>query len=161
MKSFFQFLSESAAQQAARLGLVGDGHGGWYDKQGEFVAKTEKGQLKFYNKRQRVGGKDPAQTETEKNYSDPNFVDPALQQQAMQQEPAPEQQMAPAQEAPPVNYLPVEKTKGTLTIAFGRFNPPHLGHLQLMDTAAASAEQEGSDYMIVPSRSQDKKKKSS
>ena len=159
MKSFFHFLSEaSASQQAARLGLVGDGHGGWYDKQGEFVAKTEKGQLKFYNKRQRVGAKDPAQTETEKNYSDPNFVDPALQQQAMQQAPAPEQQMAPAQEAPPVNYLPVEKTKGTLTIAFGRFNPPHLGHLQLMDTAAASAEQEGSDYMIVPSRSQDKKK---
>ena len=27
MKSFFQFLSESAAQQAARLGLEGDGHG--------------------------------------------------------------------------------------------------------------------------------------
>lgn len=49
------------------MGLVGDGHGGWYDRTtGEFVAKTEKGQLKFYNKRQRVGGKDPAQTETEK-----------------------------------------------------------------------------------------------
>ena len=152
MKSFFQFLNESpASQQAARLGLQGDGHGGWYDrKTGEFVAKTEKGKLKFYNKRQSVG-KDPAQTETEKNISDPNFVDPALQQQ----EPAPQQV---AQEAPPVNFLPVEKTKGTLTIAFGRFNPPHLGHLQLMDTAAASAEQEGSDYMIVPSRTQDKKK---
>ena len=152
MKSFFQFLTEStASQQAARLGLQGDGHGGWYDrKTGEFVAKTEKGKLKFYNKRQSVG-KDPAQTETEKNISDPNFVDPALQQQ----EPAPQQV---AQEAPPVNFLPVEKTKGTLTIAFGRFNPPHLGHLQLMDTAAASAEQEGSDYMIVPSRTQDKKK---
>ena len=52
MKNFFQFLSESTAvQQAKRMGLVGDGHGGWYDKQGEFVAKTEKGQLKFYNKR--------------------------------------------------------------------------------------------------------------
>jgi len=154
MKSFFQFLSEStASQQAARLGLQGDGHGGWYDRTtGEFVAKTEKGRLKFYNKRQSVG-KDPAQTETEKNISDPNFVDPALQQQ---QEPAP--QPVAQQEAPPVNFLPVEKTKGTLTIAFGRFNPPHLGHLQLMDTAAASAEQEGSDYMIVPSRSQDKKK---
>ena len=152
MKSFFQFLTEStASQQAARLGLQGDGHGGWYDrKTGEIVAKTEKGKLKFYNKRQSVG-KDPAQTETEKNISDPNFVDPALQQQ----EPAPQQV---AQEAPPVNFLPVEKTKGTLTIAFGRFNPPHLGHLQLMDTAAASAEQEGSDYMIVPSRTQDKKK---
>ena len=153
MKSFFQFLVETtASQQAARLGLQGDGHGGWYDrKTGEFVAKTEKGRLKFYNKRQSIG-KDPAQTETEKNISDPNFVDPALQQQ----EPAP--QPVAQQEAPPVNFLPVEKTKGTLTIAFGRFNPPHLGHLQLMDTAAASAEQEGSDYMIVPSRSQDKKK---
>jgi len=160
MKNFFQFLSESAAQQAARLGLQGDGHGGWYDRMsGEFVAKTEKGKLKFYNKRQKVGGKDPAQTEKEKNVSDPNFVDPALQQQA-QQDPAAMDAaaQAAAQEAPPVNYLPVEKTKGTLTVAFGRFNPPHLGHLQLMDTAAGAAEAEGSDYMIVPSRCQDKKK---
>jgi len=168
MKSFFQFLSESASQQAARMGLVGDGHGGWYDRfSGEFIAKTEKGQLKFYNKRQKVGGKDPKQTETEKNYSDPNFVDPAIQQQAAaeldmlaQQQVAMDpaaQQMAAAEE-PPVNYLPVEKTKGTLTVAFGRFNPPHLGHLQLMDTAALSAEAEGSDYIIVPSRSQDAKK---
>ena len=168
MKSFFQFLSESASQQAARMGLVGDGHGGWYDRfSGEFIAKTEKGQLKFYNKRQKVGGKDPKQTETEKNYSDPNFVDPAIQQQAAaeldmlaQQQAAMDpaaQQMAAAEE-PPVNYLPVEKTKGTLTVAFGRFNPPHLGHLQLMDTAALSAEAEGSDYIIVPSRSHDAKK---
>lgn len=157
MKSFLQFLSESASQQAERMGLVGDGHGGWYDRAtGEFVAKTEKGRLRFYNKRQKVGAKDPAQTEKEKNISDPNFVDPALQQQ---QEPVPQAAPQPAaQEAPPVNFLPVEKTKGTLTIAFGRFNPPHAGHLQLMDTAAASAEQEGSDYMIVPSRSQDPKK---
>ena len=157
MKSFFQFLSESASQQAARMGLVGNGHGDWYDRAtGEFIAKTEKGRLKFYNKRQKVGGKDPAQTEKEKNISNPNFVDPALQQQQ-----APAQQAVPqpvAQEEPPVNFLPVEKTKGTLTIAFGRFNPPHLGHLQLMDTAASSAEQEGSDYMIIPSRSQDPKK---
>jgi phosphopantetheine adenylyltransferase len=163
MKNFFQFLSESAAQQAARLGLQGDGHGGWYDRgTGEFVAKTEKGRLKFYNKRQKVGGKDPAQTEKEKNVSDPNFVDPALQQQAQQDQAAMDaaaaQAQPVAQEAPPVNYLPVEKTKGTLTVAFGRFNPPHLGHLQLMDTAAGAAESEGSDYMIVPSRSQDAKK---
>jgi len=163
MKNFFQFLSESAAQQAARLGLQGDGHGGWYDRaSGEFVAKTEKGRLKFYNKRQKVGGKDPAQTEKEKNVSDPNFVDPALQQQAQQDQAAMDaaaaQAQPAAQEAPPVNYLPAEKTKGTLTVAFGRFNPPHLGHLQLMDTAAGAAEAEGSDYMIVPSRSQDAKK---
>ena len=67
MKSFLQFISESkAVQQATRMGLTGDGHGGWYDKKGEFVAKTDKGQLKFYNKRQKVGQQDPPQSEKEK-----------------------------------------------------------------------------------------------
>ena len=164
MKSFLKFLSESAAQQAARLGLQGDGHGGWYDRStGEFVAKTEKGTLKFYNKGQKVGQTDRDQTELEKNVSNPNFVDPALQQepeaQAQQQAaPEPQQQtvnISPDLEAGPP---PVPKTRGTLTIAFGRFNPPHAGHQQLMDTAAAAAEAEESDYMIVPSRSNDPKK---
>ena len=40
MKTFLQFITENTAtQQATRLGLEGDGHGGWY-KDGEFVAKT-------------------------------------------------------------------------------------------------------------------------
>jgi len=165
MKSFFQFLNESAAQQAARLGLEGDGHGGWYDRSTkEFVAKTDKGRLKFYNKRQQVGKGDPDQTELEKNISNPNFVDPGLQQQSQQV--APEQQAAPAPEQPQVQISPdlmsgpppVPKSRGTLTIAFGRFNPPHLGHLQLMDAAKAAAEQDRGDYIIVPSRSNDPKK---
>jgi len=163
MKSFLQFLTESATQQAQRLGLEGDGHGGWYDRMtGEFVAKTEKGRLKFYNKRQKVGGDDPNQTELEKNISDPNFNDPGLQQEV-----PPEQQAAPVPEEQPQVEIspdleagppPVPKTKGTLTVAFGRFNPPHAGHLQLMDTAAAAAAEEESDYLIVPSRSNDPKK---
>ena len=164
MKSFLKFLSESAAQQAARLGLQGDGHGGWYDRStGEFVAKTEKGRLKFYNKGQKVGQTDRDQTELEKNISNPNFVDPSLQQEPEAQAqqaavPEPQQQtvnISPDLEAGPP---PVPKTKGTLTIAFGRFNPPHAGHQQLMDTAAAAAEAEESDYVIVPSRSNDPKK---
>lgn len=163
MKSFFQFINESAAQQAARLGLEGDGKGSWYDRTTkEFVAKTEKGRLKFYNKRQRVGKDDPNQTELEKNISDPNFTDPGLQQQPQQQvEPAPvpeqqpEVQINPELEAGPA---PVPKIRGTLTIAFGRFNPPHAGHLQLMNTASLAAEQDGGDYVIVPSRSEDPKK---
>ena len=102
MKSFLNFISEAtvtaggskAVQQATRMGLVGDGHGGWY-KNGEFVAKTEKGQLKFYNKRQVVGMRDPAQSDQEQNYSNPNTqVPPEGQQQALPQE-------APPQEAPP------------------------------------------------------------
>ena len=163
MKTFLQFVTESTAtQQAARLGLVGDGHGGWTDRNtGEFVAKTEKGKLKFFNKRQKVGGKDPAQSEKEKNLSDPNMEVPPESQQAPQQEPAPDQQQQQQQVQSPdlaAGPPPVEKTKGTLTLAFGRFNPPHAGHQQLMDIAAQSAEQEESDYIIVPSRSQDPKK---
>ena len=162
MKSFSQFLTETTAtQQAARLGLEGDGHGGWYDRStGEFVAKTEKGRLKFYNKRQKVGAQDPAQSEKEKNLSSPNTQAPPEEQQ-------PEQEVAPEQEQQPLPVQspdlaagppPVPKTKGTLTLAFGRFNPPHAGHQQLMDIAAASAEEQESDYIIVPSRSNDKKK---
>ena len=143
MKNFFQFLTESAAQQAARLGLEGDGHGGWY-KDGEFVAKIDKGRLKFYNKRQRVGQQDPPQTDKEKNLSQTSFEKQPAQQPAAQQ--------APAQEGPPA----VEKTKGTLTVAFGRFNPPTTGHEKLLDTVAASSDD--GDYIIIPSRSQDKKK---
>ena len=164
MKTFLQFITESTAtQQAARLGLESDGHGGWTDRNtGEFVAKTEKGKLKFFNKRQKVGGKDPAQTEKEKNISDPNFVDPKLKQQEPQQEPAPDQQQQQQQQVQSPDLAagppPVPKTKGTLTLAFGRFNPPHAGHQQLMDIAAQSAESEESDYIIVPSRSQDAKK---
>ena len=162
MKTFLQFITESTAtQQAARLGLEGDGHGGWYDRtSGEFVAKTEKGKLKFYNKRQKVGGKDPAQTEKEKNVSDPNFVDPKSQQQEPESEKEQQQQQQQQVQSPDLaaGPPPVPKTKGTLTLAFGRFNPPHAGHQQLMDIAAAAAEQEESDYIIVPSRSQDPKK---
>jgi len=157
MKSFFQFLSENTAtQQAARLGLKSDGHGGWYDNNGEFVAKTEKGRLKFYNKRQRIGKQDPPSTDKEKNLSQTTYEkEPAQEPAPQQQTPAPEEpaaQQAPAQEGPP----PVEKTKGTLTVAFGRFNPPTTGHEKLLDTVASSSDD--GDYIIVPSRSQDKKK---
>ena len=169
MKTFLQFITESTAtQQAARLGLVSDGHGGWTDRTtGEFVAKTDKGKLKFFNKRQKVGGKDPKQSEKEKNLSSPNTEAPPQDQEASsQQQAAPEQEVQNQEVQSPdlaAGPPPVKKTKGTLTLAFGRFNPPHAGHQQLMDIAAASAAEtdevgQGADYIIVPSRSQDPKK---
>jgi len=139
MKTFLKFISESTAvQQAKRMGLTGDGHGGWYDKKGEFVAKTDKGQLKFYNKRQRVGKQDPPQTDKEKNLSQQTSSQPQAEK--------------PIEMKPPE----VEKTKGTLTVAFGRFNPPTTGHEKLLNTVASSSDD--GDYVIIPSRSQDKKK---
>ena len=143
MKSFFKFLESTAVQQATRMGLTSDGHGGWYDKKGEFVAKTEKGQLKFFNKRQKVGEQDPPSTEKEKSLSG---MKPAGAQQPAQEP------VAKLPEAPPE----VEKTKGTLTVAFGRFNPPTTGHEKLLNQVAKSSDD--NDYIIVPSRSQDAKK---
>ena len=149
MKSFFRFINESiAVQQATRMGLKSDGHGGWYDKNGEFVAKTEKGQLKFFNKRQRIGKQDPPQSDQEKKLSQTSYEkEPAAQETGGE---------APAAEKPAMVPPEVEKTKGTLTIAFGRFNPPTTGHEKLLDTVASESDE--GDYIIVPSRSQDKKK---
>ena len=167
MKSFSKFITEAtskAVQQATRMGLVTDGHGGWYERgTGEFAAKTVQGQLKFYNKRQIIGGKDSTQTEQEKNLSQKSYAQPASQQQVQDQVPqdqvpVDQQQVQEPLPAEPFTPPSVEKTLGTLTIAFGRFNPPTVGHLQLMDTASASAEQDQSDYIIVPSRTQDAKK---
>jgi hypothetical protein len=139
MKSFFQFLSEAdksqAVMQAKRLGLSGDGHGGWYDKNGEFVAKTVGGKLKFYNQRQAVGEKDPNQVRTSAN------------QQATST------QVQPPKEEPQVEK---KKDKGILTVAFGRFNPPTTGHEKLLDTVANVAGK--GEYKIYPSRSNDPKK---
>ena len=138
MKTFINFIESLAVQQATRMGLKSDGHGGWYDNKGEFVAKTDKGQLKFFNKRQKIGQQDPPQSDKEKRLSAPVS-------QPVQQEPVITMQ-------PPE----VKKTKGTLTIAFGRFNPPTTGHEKLLDTVASSSDD--NDYMIIPSRTQDKKK---
>ena len=51
VKSFGQFLIEAvktaASTEAKMKGLKGDGHGGWYDAKGKFVAKTVNGKLQF------------------------------------------------------------------------------------------------------------------
>ena len=159
MKSFSQFLSEAgstAVQQATRLGLTTDGHGGWYDKQGEFVAKTEKGQLKFYNKRQKIGQQDPPQSDKEKKLSHSTTASSKEEPASTQKAPAQQEPAAADDEVVVLEPPAVEKTKGTLTVAFGRFNPPTTGHEKLLDTVAKSSDD--GDYIIVPSRSQDKKK---
>lgn len=149
MKNFFQFLSEAsqsqAAMQAQKLGLVSDGHGGWKDKKGEYVAKTEKGKLKFFNQRQVAGQKDPDQVRT-----------PANQQVAATQVKAPTPPPA-AKRPEPQELEPQEKGgDGALTVVFGRFNPPTIGHEKLLNSASKVAA--GGMFKIYPSRTQDPKK---
>ena len=148
MKSLFQFLNEAQSQasiKAKKLNLKSDGHGGWLDTRGKFVATTEDGKLKFVDKKKAKGEDDkPAQ------------------QRAARPEPkeepkktAPEETGAKKAEAGEGGEGSEETTE-TLTVAFGRFNPPTVGHGKLL--AAAQKAAQGEDMKIYPSRSQDAKK---
>jgi len=149
MKSFFQFLSEAAQSQASmqakKLGLTGDGHGGWIDRSGKTVARTDKGKLKFIDGRQANGAEEPAPA------AQPAAPAPMPQQAAPASAPQPQAAPAGAQapEEQPQELPP-------LTIVFGRFNPPTVGHEKLLKSAKRISG--GGDIKIYPSRTQDPKK---
>ena len=163
MKSFSKFFKEaretSASTEAKRLGLTGDGHGGWYDENGEFVAKTVGGKLKFFGSDNTPGQKDAPGPDTPTGQAqaaaEPPQVDPQAQQRATTQQSAPQQEPAP--EEVPAEEMPVPETAGVVAV-FGRFNPPTIGHQKLLDRAAKEATKRGYELRIYPSRSQDAKK---
>ena len=168
MKSFGQFLTEAvktaASTEAKMKGLKGDGHGGWYDAKGKFVAKTVNGKLQF------TGGGGAKAPE-----------DPQTQKVATPQAPQP-QTAAPTQAAPaptqPVEEPSVENGKAPeegdtqqqtaeimgapssegAVIVFGRFNPPTTGHEKLIKSASDEAARAKFDLRVYPSRSVDSKK---
>ena len=149
MKSFFQFLTEAQSQasmQAKKLNLVSDGHGGWLDSRGKFVATTEDGKLKFADKKKKkVEDEKPAQPKAAAR----------PEPKAEPKKTAPEATGAKKAEAGEGGEGSGETTE-TLTVAFGRFNPPTVGHGKLL--AAAKKAAAGEDLKIYPSRSQDPKK---
>ena len=158
MKSFFQFLTETeskAKEQARKLGLKSDGHGGWLDRSGEFVAKTEGDKLRFFNKNQRPG-RDPDQTPNRQSHLPVNAKKMARSPEAIEAKRRKDDDLAGA----PLQKKPEEEgEKGegeTLTTAFGRFNPPTVGHEKLLGAARKAAA--GGALKIYPSRSQDPKK---
>ena len=48
--------------------------------------------------------------------------------------------------------------QGAISITFGRFNPPTVGHEKLLSKVAKEAKSSGGEYRIYPSRSEDPKK---
>ncbi|BCV00628.1 MAG: hypothetical protein CM15mV36_1180 [Caudoviricetes sp.] len=48
--------------------------------------------------------------------------------------------------------------QGAISITFGRFNPPTIGHEKLLDKVAREAKASGGAYRIYPSRTEDPKK---
>ena len=147
MKSFSNFLTEAAsnaAKQAKKLGLSGDGHGSWVDANGRIVGRTIEGELVFNSGRKPADDTDPLRPGS-------------AARQTVSEVPPPSQMGATSKDMPPEEEQgESEKTRGTLTLGFGRFNPPTLGHEKLLDKIKDTAE--GGAYNVYPSHSEDNDK---
>ena len=145
MIDFFNFLSEArktrASEKARKLGLTSDGKGNWVDRGGNIKARTQGGELVF------VDGKQATRDERDSE-------DKAVRQDT-------EDRASQAASADPEGEDKEEeeesesKTGETITLVFGRFNPPTIGHQKLLDSAKSIAD---GDLKIYPSRSFDPKK---
>ena len=148
MKSFSSFIQEAvvsrAVEKAKRMGLVSDGHGNWYDRQGSYKGRTYKGDLLLSK------GRGPGKEDPEPQQKRAAQPEDGKQKAA----PAPESGSRPSGGEESENSK--EREGETLTVAFGRFNPPTVGHEKLLDATKRQAK--GGDYKIYPSRSEDPKK---
>ena len=146
MKTLFQFLNEArvsqASMEAKKLNLTSDGHGSWRDSRGKLVAKTENGKLKMLTAQERAAeeGGGERQKKPEEVKAQPKAAAP---QAAKMKTKAPEDAQS-------------GMMSDDVTVVFGRFNPPTIGHEKLLQAAEKAAQ--GGDFKIYPSRTQDPKK---
>jgi hypothetical protein len=148
MKKFSQFILEfrgsRASEKAYRLGLTSDGHGNWVDRSGKVVAQTVGGDLEMVRK------KSPS---PEKATPEPKG--PGSAQRAIDKPAAPKERLgiSPPKQEPAPQEIDKEVP---LTVVFGRFNPPTIGHEKLIKKAKEIST--GGDFKIYPSRTQDANK---
>ena len=162
MKSFLRFISEAsksaAALEAQQKGLVySTQKNGWVDpKTQEIVARTEKGKLHFVSKRGSKQDDEPSERKLKPETTTAKKRKPQATPTTQTKAVSPEQQKA--KQAPPEESegKGEEEVANTLTIVFGRFNPPTIGHEKLLK--AAKKISSGGDLKIYPSRTQDGKK---
>ena len=165
MKKFLDFLSEaletSASSQAKRMGLSGDGHGDWYDRQGKLVAKTVSGQLKFF-----TGKKSEKKTKQDSNRQEPADIkskepgkgSPPKKRFGTSSSSQSQTKSAAtsATGARPAQPSVVSPRTDIVSIAFGKFNPPTKGHKKLFQALEQASS--GGNFYIFPSRTQDNKR---
>lgn len=143
MKKYFEFILEArgsrAAEKAANMGLISDKHGGWLDRSGRAVARTEKGDLVFLKKKSPTSQKDTV--------SAPESRLSVRQDLKLEKRPQPQRQILPPEEQ---KAAPKPDALNALTVVFGKFNPPTSGHEKLLKRAKQISA--GSDFKIYPSR---------
>lgn len=141
MKTYKQFIAESTAagEQAKKLGLQHVGRGMYANKSGQITHKS-------------VGGKKLEKLKPEEA--------PQQVQGGPTQEVTPTKGKSatatPQQELEPTGEMPGVDQPTSVTVTFGRFNPPTIGHEKLIQSVASMAK--GGEFRIYPSRTQDAKK---
>ena len=169
MKSFGQFLFEAvktaASTEAKMKGLKGDGHGGWYDAKGNFVAKTVNGKLQFTGGGGAAAPEEPTTQKAPTPEPQPTQAAPQAQAAPTPTQPQPEEPTVKDGKAPEQGDSASQTAEimgapssESAVVVFGRFNPPTIGHEKLLKSANDEAARVGSDLRIYPSRTVDAKK---
>ena len=174
MKKFLEFITEArssqAAQQAKKLGLRSDGSGYWVDRSGKKQAKTLKGKLEFLKQKKsssdntvdtqkykpkvvkpkklakavpgkkRLGKSSQATTGTKKSNAKVSSTSRTPKTQASRK---------------PTQTQKTVQRGLSITLAFGKFNPPTKAHQTLLNSLKNASS--GENFYIFPSRSQDGK----
>jgi hypothetical protein len=160
VKQFNQFILEArttqASQQARRLGLVGDGHGDWYDKQGTLKAKTIKGELKMFTPK--TGKEDTKSAEKTTSTARSGSIGTGKEDrsQGSARDAAANQEVERlkgiVQQAQARQEFDAMARKEPLTIAFDKFDDQEVGANIL---AAVEETASGQAYFVFPSRDAD------
>tara|TARA_R100000742_G_C4279424_1_gene103978 strand:- start:1637 stop:3022 length:1386 start_codon:yes stop_codon:yes gene_type:complete len=140
-----------AAKEAQARGWSDSGHGDWYDSEGNLRGKTVNGRLQIFQGKAKKKPEEPA-TEKDEKGKELQIRKPVQGEGKFGtfSDGSPRRMPVPTKK----DGTPKED-KGTITIAFGRFNPPHAGHQKVFD-AAREAAGDG-DLRIYPSRSEGKR----
>ena len=157
MKAFQTFITEArttkASQEAKRLGLVGDGHGDWYDRTGKLKAKTVAGELKMFGG---GGASDDDETSDRTGSIDrgrSTFAKDIVKNLGLQP-PAPKTQSSPStqQRSATPSQISQAKNNGPLTIAFDKFDDEEISN-NLISTVEELSKNRF--FYIFPSRDSD------
>lgn len=141
MKTYKQFITEvtAAGEEARKLGLKHVGRGMYANKSGQITHRSLGGK-----KLEKVKPEDVPQ-QAKSTGGEDSTAKPGKTASA-----------TPQQELDPNAPMPGVDQPMSVTVTFGRFNPPTVGHEKLIKNVASMAK--GGEFRIYPSRSQDAKK---
>jgi len=159
VKQFDQFITEAritrASTQAKRLGLVGDGHGDWYDRQGQLKAKTIRGELKMFDAKAAGKGEDEREknSQTLASRSGASATATATAGGAGQVKPDVDRMGRALSNFQAKQQFDQAARDEPLTVAFDKFDDDVVG-----DNIIATAAQTSEEFYIFPSRDADIKR---